>query len=701
MLPTCRANPIALLCLLATATATLAQEPPATVPAADTLLSVEKYLDWETVADPRISPDGRQIVYTRRWINKLKDTWESSVWIMDVDGGRARHLVDGSSARWSPDGTRILYLATGSPRGTQIHMRWMDAEGATSQISHLLKDPGDVTWSPDGKSIAFTMLVDPTSREKFDIDMPREPEGAQWTKPPRIVESMHFRQDRRGFVEEGFKHLFLIPATGGSERQLSRGDWNVGARQIGIDGGAALAWTPDSREILFDGFVGEHTDMRLGESYIYAVDVESGRVRRLVRERGSWAGPSISPDGRTVVFAGHPYTQQTYHVAELYAVGADGEGMRKLAPELDRDAGAITWAADGSRFFFHADDRGTRNLYSATPRGEVRKLTEGTHMLSLVSMSRSGVAVGVLSAPHEPGDVVTLDVRSPARMARVTDVNADVLKGVKLGKVEELWFTSTNGARVQGWVVQPPGFDPSKKYPMIMEIHGGPHAMYNLGFSYMYHNFAANGYVVLYTNPRGSTGYGTAFGNAIDDAYPSVDHDDLMAGVDALVGKGYVDTERMFVGGCSGGGVLSSWAVGHTDRFAAAAVRCPVTNWISFAGTADVALWGYNRFRKPFWEEPMKWLNHSPLMYAPKVRTPVILMTGELDLRTPMSQSEEYFQALKMAGVPVKLVRFNDEYHGTSSKPSNFIRTQLYMMKWYGMWGGANRWRPSATQQQH
>lgn len=685
--------------LLLTPVMTVAQEPPATQSRTDTLLTVEKYLDWETVADPQISPDGRQIVFTRRWVDKLRDRWESSVWIMDADGSRARQLVDGSGARWSPDGTRILYLAQGSPRGTQIHIRWMDAEGATSQVSRLLREPGDVTWSPDGKSIAFTMLVDPTSHERFDIDMPRPPQGAQWTAAPRIVENMHFRQDRRGFVEEGYKHVFVIPVSGGSERQLTQGDWNVGARQIGLDFGAGLSWTPDGREILFDGFVGENTDMRMGESYIYAVDVESGRIRRLVRERGFWSGPSISPDGRTVVFTGHPYTAQTYHVGELYVVGADGENMRKLAPELDRDISSITWAPDGSRFYFAADDRGTRNIYSATPQGQLRKLTEGMHMLALGSISRGGTAVGVLSAPDKPGDVVTLDLRAPTRITQLTDVNADALAGVKLGKVEELWYNSKDGTRVQGWVVHPPGFDASRKYPLIMEIHGGPHGMYNVGFSYMYHNFAANDYVVLYTNPRGSTGYGTAFGNAIDDAYPSVDHEDLMAGVDALVAKGYIDTGRMFVGGCSGGGVLSSWAVGHDDRFAAAAVRCPVINWISFAGTADVALWGFSRFRKPFWEDPMKWLNHSPLMYAPNVKTPVLLMTGELDLRTPMSQSEEYFQALKMVGVPVKLVRFNEEYHGTSSKPSNFMRTQLYMMKWYEQWGGENRWRPRTTSQ--
>jgi dipeptidyl aminopeptidase/acylaminoacyl peptidase len=210
--------------------------------------------------------------------------------------------------------------------------------------------------------------------------------------------------------------------------------------------------------------------------------------------------------------------------------------------------------------------------------------------------------------------------------------------------------------------------------------------MYNVAFSYPYQNYAANGYIVLYTNPRGSTGYGTDFGNAIDNGYPSVDHDDLMAGVDSLVGRGYIDEERLFVTGCSGGGVLSSWAIGHTNRFSAAAVRCPVINWISFAGTADVIDWGYHRFNGYFWDNPTKWLEHSPLMHVNKVRTPTLLMTGVLDLRTPMSQTEEYYAALKTLGVPAVMLRFNQEYHGTSSMPSNFLRTQLYIMSWFAKW---------------
>ena len=271
-------------------------------------------------------------------------------------------------------------------------------------------------------------------------------------------------------------------------------------------------------------------------------------------------------------------------------------------------------------------------------------------------------------------------------MTKLTDVNGDVLQGIQLGKSEEITYTSSGNAKVMGWIVKPPSFDPSKKYPLILEIHGGPFGNYNVGFNYMFQNFAANGFVVLVTNPRGSTGYGSDFINGIDHNYPGPDYDDLMAGVDTVVGKGYVDTSRMYVSGCSGGGVLSSWVIGHTDRFAAAAVRCPVIDWLSMAGHTDIPLFTYSFFKKPFWEDPSDWLSHSSLMSVGKVTTPTLLMTGVLDRRTPMPQTEEYYAALKVKGVPVKLLQFNEEYHGTGSKPSNYIRTQLYMMSWFNQW---------------
>jgi dipeptidyl aminopeptidase/acylaminoacyl peptidase len=331
------------------------------------------------------------------------------------------------------------------------------------------------------------------------------------------------------------------------------------------------------------------------------------------------------------------------------------------------------------------------NLLVAARGGGVRPVTSGQQMIFLGSVASTGIAAVVRSAPEAPPDVYRVPLRGHGEPVQLTHVNDDVLGGIRLGRVDELWVRSSGGTRIQGWLVKPPGFNPTKRYPLILEIHGGPHAMYDVGFRYMFQNFAANGFLVLYINPRGSTGYGSSFGNAIERAYPGVDYDDLMAAVDTVVARGYVDPAQMFVGGCSGGGVLSSWIIGHTQRFTAAAVRCPVTDWISMAGTTDVTFFTHQWFDAPYWEKPEPWLRQSPIMYVAKITTPTLVMTGELDLRTPMPQSEEFYAALRMRGVPAALIRFAGEFHGTGSKPSNFMRTQLYMMSWYRRWADSAR----------
>jgi dipeptidyl aminopeptidase/acylaminoacyl peptidase len=411
-------------------------------------------------------------------------------------------------------------------------------------------------------------------------------------------------------------------------------------------------------------------------------------MRRLTAQDGAWSGPAVSPDGRKIAYRGYTQVKDSYHASELYLMSADGSGTQKITGDFDRDVGDVTWAPDGSGLYFTVDDHGTSNLYWVGASGGVKPVTTGEQMLNGFRLSRDKVnlvGVAMRSSYKQPYDIVRVALKG-GTLTQLTHVNEDMLTRIKLGDVERITYTSTSNTKVDGWLVKPPGFDPSHKYPLIMEIHGGPHGAYNVGFGYQYQNFAANGYLVLYTNPRGSTGYGSAFGNAIMHAYPSVDYDDLMAGVDTVVKRGYVDTQSMYVGGCSGGGVLSSWVIGHTNRFAAAAVRCPVIDWLSFAGQTDVPLFTYNFFDKPFWEAPEQWLKQSPLMYVGNVTTPTVVMTGELDRRTPMPQSEEYYAALKMRGVPSALLRFEGEFHGTSSKPSNFMRTQLYMMSWYKQW---------------
>jgi dipeptidyl aminopeptidase/acylaminoacyl peptidase len=658
------------------------------------VFTVARYLDYQTVSDPVPSPDGARVVYTRRWVNKQADRWESELWIVGADGGRNRFFAKGSSPVWSPDGTRIAYVAEGQPRGTQVWVRYVDDETG-SQITHLDEAPSDLRWSPDGTWVGFTALV-PAS-DTWRIEMPAAPTGATWTPAPRRVTGLYYRFDRRGFLSAANRHLFVVPADGGAARQVTKGDWSVGSSLGEVPGGADWEWTPDGRTMIFGGFREPEAERRWRSAHLYAADVATGTVRRLTAEPGAWGQPRLSPDGQTLAYTGTPQGTFSYRTSDLYAMRLDGTGARRLTEGFDRSPDNVSWTPDGRRLVFTAEDRGHRNAYTVPATGGTpRLITQGAHMLTLGALGRSPVAVGVRTGPQTPPDVVRVDLRS-GDITPLTRVNAGLMAGLRLGEVEELWYNSADGTRIQGWIVKPPDYDPARRYPLLMEIHGGPHAMYNVGFNPAFQNFAAHGYLVLYTNPRGSTGYGSAFGNAIEKAYPSVDHDDLMAGVDAVVARGVVDTSRVFVGGCSGGGVLSSWAIAHTDRFAAAAVRCPVTNWLSMAGQTDIPLFTYNFFEQPFWENPEPWLRYSPLMHVGRVNTPTLVMTGELDLRTPMAQSEEYYAALKMRGVPSELLRFNGEYHGTSSIPSNWMRTQLYMMSWYDRWGNARAARSGGS----
>ncbi|MBI3404670.1 MAG: S9 family peptidase, partial [Acidobacteria bacterium] len=374
----------------------------------------------------------------------------------------------------------------------------------------------------------------------------------------------------------------------------------------------------------------------------------------------------------------------TYVDNKLYVMRIDGTNPHLMTTKFERSPANLQWATDGSGVYFTAEDRGTSNLHFVSTKGDVRQVTQGNHMLTVSDYNKNGMAVGTLSSYYKPGDVVSFNLAKP-EFKQLTNVNDDILGDVKLGQVEEIWFDSVDNYKIQGWIIRPPDYDASKKYPLMLSIHGGPHAMYGVGFNFGWQEHAANGYVVLYLNPRGSTGYGSAFGNAIKFAYPSKDFDDLMKGVDTTIAKGGIDTRNLFVYGCSGGGVLTAWTVGHTDRFTAASSNCPVIDWISFVGTTDGASW-YRNFKKFPWEDPSEHLTRSPLMYVGNVKTPTMLMTGVNDLRTPISQTEEFYEALRVRKVPTAMVRFNDEFHGTTSKPSNYMRTQLYLRYWFEKW---------------
>jgi dipeptidyl aminopeptidase/acylaminoacyl peptidase len=634
------------------------------------------YMDMESVSNPQISPDGSQIVYTRGWVDKVNDRRQSSVWIMNADGSRNRMLLEGGSTRWSQDGTRILFTAPGDPSGSQIFVRWMDAEGATSQITRLENSPGNPQWSPDGNWIAFTSRVD--DRADFaGVELPSRPDGADWTDEPKVVERAGYKRDRQGYVDTGWTHLFVVPAEGGTARQLTSGEWNH----------SGVTWSPDGSEIYFTSHRSDDWDRpdNWQESEIYAVNVGTEEIRQMTDRRGPDGNPVPSPDGSLIAYIAGDEHRDTYRNQRIYVMNSDGSGSRLISGDYDRQSGGLQWAPDGSGLYFTVSREGYRSLHFVSVDGGVTQLTDGDQLFALSSFAHDGTAVGTISTAHEPGDLYRFDLDDPTNTTRLTEVNADVLHGVTLGEVEELWYDS-DPFQVQGWLVKPPDFDASREYPLMLAIHGGPHGMYNGGFNFAFQEHASNDYVVLYTNPRGSTGYGTQFANAINHDYPGIDMQDLMTGVDEAIATGYVDEDNLFIYGCSGGGILTTYIVGNTDRFTAASANCPIVNWMSAMGTSDAI--SYTRtFEEPFWENADEWMDRSSIFYVGNVTTPTMLMTGENDLRTPMGQTEEFYQALQYLDVPTVMIRFQDEWHGTTSNPSNFMRTQLYLRKWFEQWG--------------
>jgi len=642
-------------------------------------LSIDLLMEMESVAGPKISPDGARIVFTRTWNDRVNDQPQSELWIMERDGGRPRQLGEGSAPEWSPDGERIAFLREGKPKGAQIHVMWIATREVT-QVTRVETAPSGVKWSPDGRRLAFQSVV-PEKSEPLPITLPRRPEGAKWAEEPTIITRLNYRRDQKGYRPAGHQHLFVVDAEGGTPRQVTSGDFDHGPGE----------WSGDGSRLVFAGLRDEEADWKVFESDLYAVDVESGAVVNLTSRKGSESSPRVSPDGRWIAYLAkpdHDLERNSYDVAKLVVMRADGSEPQEVAGELDRDPGDLVWSRRSDFLYFTADDRGSRDVWCAEPRGSrATRVTAGTWRISALDADAGGGLVGVMTSPHVPSDVCAIprprgapETVAPERLTRVND---DVLARLELAPVEELRWKAPDGLPIQGWRVTPPGFDPARRHPLVLQIHGGPHSMYGVEWSFERQYLAAQGFVVLYTNPRGSTGYGQAFGNAIKNAYPDKDYDDLMSGVDAALALGSVDPRQLFVYGGSGGGVLTAWIVGHTDRFAAAVSMFPVIDWISFVGTTDGPYW-YHNFEKLPWEDVSEHWNRSPLKHVGNVKTPTLLITGELDLRTPMAQTEEYYQALKLLKVETAMIRIPDEYHGAAGRRvSNAMRRVLYVEAWF------------------
>lgn len=656
-------------------------------------VTLDDFLLLESAGGASVSPDGRTIVYRRTKVDTKADRYDSDLWVMASDGTGARLLSDAWAPAWLPDG-RLSYLIDGE-KGPKLVVRRLTGPdpkdaGEETPIAIDGPAPSGIKWSKDGRSFAFVSSVQRTDNP-WPIPMPEGPEGTKWGPPPTVISALQYRvgvDQYRG----SDRHIFIVPASGGKPQQLTSGKWNVGAYYSGTNFGTSIEWTPDSRAIVFEGLAEEKDDLlSTQQSRINRVDIATGTITALSNEPGFWRLPRVSPDGTLIAYTGNAVTGAAFESQQLRIMNSDGSGDRVLLADMPDRIFQYEWSADGDTLLVSMNTQGATELWQVDLKGKVRILAKGKHRFYL-SGSTTGKAIGTIVSQQRDGEIGAIDLRDGS-VRQLTD-HGSYAANLTLAKSEELWATSADGTRVQGWLYRPANMSPETKYPLILDIHGGPDAMAGHDFDFRYHDFASRGYLVATSNPGGSTGYGAAFANRIQGGFPGTkDLEDLEAFLDRVIASGQVDTSRVFVMGCSGGGSLTAWLAAKTRRFAAATVMCPVTDWISMAGTTDVTSWTYTRFSRPFWEAPRDWLAHSPIMEAGKIDIPVLIANGARDQRTPVSQAAELYTALKVRGVPTRLLVFPNEGHGPwRSTPSNLLRMQLYVDEWFKTLG-----RPGLT----
>jgi acylaminoacyl-peptidase len=652
-------------------------------------LTISDVFNIQLATDPQISPDGKRVIYVKQFSDIMNDRRHSNLWIIDFDGSNQRALTNGNyndtSPRWSPDGSQIVYLSNRDGATPQIYRRWMDS-GQTEKVTNLTTAPAGLAWSPDGKWISYTAHVPDAPRQI--VKMPTPPEGAKWAEPAKVIDKLVYRFNGVGYLKPGYTHVFIVPADGGAPRQISHGKFQHG----GVASGASEAvWTADGKSLILSA--NRHVDHEQNprDTDIYEFSVADESVKQLTKRNGPDGEPVVSPDGKQIAYIGFDDKLQGYQVSQLYVMNRDGSGSRLVSGNLDRDVRHPRWAPDNSGVYFTSDDKGDSGLYFISLSGELRKvagnLGGGTSAYGTggtFSLAKNGAYAFSTSRPNLPADIA-VGLADGGEPKTITAVNEGLLTGRKLGQVEEIWYESSKDQRkIQGWILKPPDFDPAKKYPLILEIHGGPFANYGDRFDLEKQLMAASGYVVLYTNPRGSTSYGGEFGNLIHHAYPGDDFYDLNSGVDAVLAKGYIDPDQLFVTGGSGGGVLTCWVIGHTTRFRAAVSVYPVINWYSFVLTSDIGNWTSKYWFPGLpWDHVEHYEKRSLLSVVKNVKTPTMVLTGEADYRTPMSDSEQYYQALKLLGVESVLVRVPDEPHGIAVRPSHHMSKILHIISWF------------------
>lgn len=633
--------------------------------------------------DPQIRPDGGAVAYARHSFDIMTDRGRSSIWLIDAESGAQVPLVAAngshSSPRWSPKGDRLAYVSSAEDGRPQLFVRWMQT-GQTARLAELLDAPDSLAWSPDGKWIAFTMFT-PDSKPPLG-EAPPKPENAQWAPPLEVITDIVYRTDEGGYLKPGYTHVYVVAADGGTPRQLTFGAFNEAG---------PLSWAPDSSYIVATSNRSENWRREPVNTELYRISVTDGAITQLTKRDGPDTSGRVSPDGKTIAYLSFQDKFMGYQNLELNVMNADGSNSRSLTAALDRSIDTVEWAADGRSLYVQYDDHANTKVARVTLNGRVEPVAQGLSGASLdrpytggaFSVASNGTVAFTSGSGARPSDV---SIVRAGRSKQLTQLNESWLASKTLGQVQPLKVSSSFDQRpIDAWLVLPPNLDRNKKHPLILEIHGGPFAAYGPLFSTDYQLYAAAGYVVLYTNPRGSTSYGDEFANLIHHKYPGNDYDDLMSCVDAAIAQGFVDPDNLFVTGGSGGGVLTAWIVGKTTRFKAAATQKPVINWTSTVLTTDVTTFMPKYwFDKLPWEDPNAYWVRSPLSLVGSVKTPTLVVVGDQDFRTPLSDSEQYYEALQLQGVPTGLVKVPGASHGgLTARPSQSAAKASAILAWF------------------
>jgi len=639
----------------------------------------EDIFNLEYVSEVQVSPNGKYIAYVRRSNDIMSDSSRANVWLASVDGKSHRPLLSSKksyySIRWSPDGSRLAYLSNeeGKP---QLYVRWMDT-GQTALVTNVTSSPSNITWSPDGKHIAFTMSVD--AKEKpLDVKMPKKPDGAKWSPSFQYITKARYQADGRGVLEPAYTHIFVVPAEGGTARQLTSGNYHHNGR---------LSFSPSGNKIYFSANRSDNWEYEPVEGDIFSVDM-MGNIAQLTSEKGLESSPVVSPDGKHIAYARRDDEKVMYKNSYLYVMKSDGTDAQNLTKDIDNSVSNFHWK-NNKHIYFQQSVRGLAQIDVVSLSGKVKTVASGL----------GGTTLGrpyVFGTYHAVGDVVAYTKGRTDRPAdlfvttrserQLTALNEDVLGHKQLGEVKEIVYQSSiDGEEIQGWYILPPNYDSTKTYPLILEIHGGPNLAYGPVFTAELQRMVAEGYVVFYDNHRGSTGYGERFALLLQGKYSSeYDFSDHMSGVDALIEKGIADPERLFITGGSAGGIASAYAIGLTNRFKAAVVAKPVINWLSKVLTADSGLYQIPfQFPGKPWDNVEHYWKRSPLSLVGNVTTPTMLITGVEDKRTPMSETEQFYQALKLQKVDSVLVKVPGSPHGIASKPSRMIGKVENILAWF------------------